>query len=100
MNRQDRQGVVPRQGLADADRAEVEKLAALCNQREGLDLPLNLEGPLPLQGDATDQFLYYGDGDLIGFVSLEGGQPIEVCGMVHPEHRHKGIGRALLPLQR
>ena len=96
MNRQGRQGVVPRQGLANADRAEVEKLTELCNQHEGLDIPLNLEGPLPLQGDATDQFLYYGDGGLLGFVSLEGGQPLEVCGMVHPEHRRKGIGRALL----
>ena len=47
-------------------------------------------------GQAVNQVLYYRDGELIGFVSLEGGQPIEVCGMVHPAHRRKGIGRALL----
>jgi hypothetical protein len=32
MNRHERQGVVGFQGLADGDRAEVEKLAALCKQ--------------------------------------------------------------------
>src|SRR5439155_3973776 len=89
-------GIVTMHGLADVDRAAVAHLAALCNQREGLDLPFNLEGAGPGHGQAVNQVLYYRDGELIGFVSLEGGPPIEVCGMVHPEHRRKGIGRALL----
>jgi ribosomal protein S18 acetylase RimI-like enzyme len=89
-------GIVTMHGLADVDRAAVVQLAALCNKREGLDLPFNLDGAGPGHGQAVNQVLYYRYGELIGFVSLEGGQPIEVCGMVHPAHRRKGIGRALL----
>jgi ribosomal protein S18 acetylase RimI-like enzyme len=96
MNRGAGHGIVRMHGLADVDRAAVEKLAALCNQREGLDLPLNLEGAGPGHGDEVNQVLCYRDGELIGFVSLEDGQPLEVCGMVHPAHRRTGIGRALL----
>ena len=58
MNRQARHGIVRMQGLADVDRAAVEKLAALCNQCEGLDLPINLEGAGPGHGHEVNQFLY------------------------------------------
>ena len=88
------QGLVAVRSLSEDDRAAVVRLAELCNRYEGLDLALNFQ-PSPAD-DTTDQFLYYDRGALVGFVSLYGDLEIEVCGMVHPERRRRGIGRALL----
>jgi ribosomal protein S18 acetylase RimI-like enzyme len=69
---------------------EVQTLAALCNQLEGLDLKL----PFPLsQSTEPSAFLCYADGRLVGYSALDGD---EVCGMVHPDRRRQGIGRKLL----
>ncbi|HMA38413.1 MAG TPA: GNAT family N-acetyltransferase [Chloroflexia bacterium] len=86
-------GLVPRNGLSATERQDVRALADLCNAQEGLELKLNL-GPGP--ADGTSQFLYYAAGELIGFCSLDGDEEPEVCGMVHPAQRRRGIGRALL----
>ena len=32
----------------------------------------------------------------MGYCSLDGELEVELCGMVHPDHRRRGIGRALL----
>jgi ribosomal protein S18 acetylase RimI-like enzyme len=69
---------------------EVQALAALCNQREGLDLKLAF--PLD-QSTEPSAFLCYADGRLVGYSALDGD---EVCGMVHPDSRRRGIGRKLL----
>ncbi|MGQ0568020.1 MAG: GNAT family N-acetyltransferase [Armatimonadota bacterium] len=73
--------------LTEGDLHEVQTLTTLCNAYEGLDIPTSLEPP-PL--------LHRQDGVLIGFASLQGGGEIEACIIVHPEHRRKGVGRALL----
>ena len=76
--------------------AEIEALAAACKQYEPrLNLPLYLEAASPTTGE-TSLFVHYFDDVLTGVVTLIPGDDGEVVGMVHPAHRRKGIGRALL----
>jgi len=89
-------GLVRQQALTAQDRAGVEQLAALCRQYEGLDLGWILEPVGPEPGPGTNQLLYYDEGAMVGFMSLPPRPDIEICGIVHPEHRRKGIGRTLL----
>ncbi len=89
-------GVVARNGLADADLSAVEALIDTCNRFEGLDLALNLEpGGLGTPED-KNQFLYYDGPAPVGCLTLFGHREIELCLAVHPDHRRRGIGRALL----
>jgi ribosomal protein S18 acetylase RimI-like enzyme len=88
-----KQGLIGRRNLTEEEETEARLLASICNAYEGLDLKLALGGPPSETASETNKFLYYEDGMLVGFCSLDYD---ELCGMVHPEHRHKGIGRALL----
>jgi ribosomal protein S18 acetylase RimI-like enzyme len=94
------QGVVRCGQFAEEQVREVEQLAGVCNRFEGLDLPLNLAPVEPGTSAQAAQFLYYEGGSLVGFASLYGITDPELCGMVHPDHRRKGIGRALLAAAR
>ena len=70
-------------------------LAETCNQLEGLTLKLNVSRDA--EGMPANKWLYYEHGALVGYAALDGGPPeAELCGMVAPSHRRKGIGRALL----
>ena len=92
------QDVVSCGRLNEEQLREARDLADLCNRLEGLDLPLDFEPVEMGSGAQAGQFLYYEHGSLVGFASLEGITDPELCGMVHPEHRRKGIGRALLAI--
>src|SRR5262245_53300657 len=89
-------GVSGRSGLDAAEQAAVARLIASCEQHEGLELPLYLEPPRVDAPGEVDQFLYYERGDLVGVASLQPGRAAEVVGTVHPKHRRRGIGSALL----
>ncbi len=85
--------LIGRQTLNENELNEVERLATICNSYEDLELKLAF-GPSPVDSEQqTNSFLYYEGGALVGFCSLD---YEELCGMVHPDHRRKGIGRALL----
>ncbi len=88
--------IVARNGLADTDLSEAEVLIDTCNHFEGLDLALNLEPGSPGAPQDTNQFLYYDGPTLAGCLTLFGYREIEVCLAVHPDHRRREIGRALL----
>ena len=87
------QGLVARNVLTEEEAGEARLLAGICNAHEGLDLKLGIGDPPPGTRDETNRFLYYEGGMLVGYCSLDYG---ELCGMVHPDHRRRGIGKALL----
>src|SRR3954453_911793 len=87
--------LVGRGELTDAELQAVEELRTLCNATDGLKLKLNVDGP-PSGAGAADRFLYWAAGRLVGFCSLDGESEVEICGMVHPDHRRRGIGHMLL----
>lgn len=93
-----KRGVVKKSGLNEEEVSQVRALQAVCNQYERLDVPVNLEMAGSVSGNETKQFLYYENGELIGLLSFIGGGDLgsEVSLMVHPEHRRKGVGSALL----
>ncbi len=92
-----RHGLVKCDHLSMFDRDAVRALAIACNDHDGLDLPLQWEpdGAVPGDGPAN-RLLFFERDALIGFASIQGGGGIEVYGMVHPAHRRRGVGRALL----
>ena len=93
MTIENKHGFYSRQGLTAAELAEIKILADICEAYEQLHMKLNWDTLRSRPQDQTNDFLYYEHGTLVGFLaffsfnSLEG----EVSGMVHPEHRRKGI---------
>ncbi len=87
-----------RAGLTGEELLRAAALKALCDAEDGLDLKIHPE----MQSAATDASVTDAivattkDGMLMGLCTLDGGSEIEVCGMVHPAHRRRGVGRALL----
>lgn len=94
-----RQGLIATSSLTDADLRAIRALRDRCNALEGLTLKLALGA-----GDVTrppTRFLYFDRGKLVGYAALDGGAvEAELCGMVHPGYRRRGIGRELLEAAR
>lgn len=88
-----KQGLVKQRGLSRLQIAEIEQLALLCNRYEHLDIKLNWDVLNSRPGNETNDFLYYDNGLLAGYLALfsfnanEG----ELSGMVHPAYRRQGI---------
>ncbi|MBV9789055.1 MAG: GNAT family N-acetyltransferase [Chloroflexi bacterium] len=99
MSNLEKQGVVGTTALSAEQRAAVETLLAECNQFEQIKLILDLE-PANFGPEATpenvDQFLAYDQGKIVGFARLDGWSQPELCGVVAPDQRRKGVGRSLL----
>ncbi|HEX5440623.1 MAG TPA: GNAT family N-acetyltransferase [Ktedonobacterales bacterium] len=82
-----------------AEQAEQARaLRDLCNSADGLDLKLGISAGFATQSAEPYAFLCALDGVLVGFCTLSGDDDpeLELCGMVHPAYRRRGIGRALL----
>ncbi|GAC1360455.1 MAG: GNAT family N-acetyltransferase [Ktedonobacteraceae bacterium] len=86
-------GLYQRQGLTQTELAEIETLATTCEAYEHLHMKLNWDTLHSRPKDQTNDFLYYENGVLVGFVAFFSFNPSEgeVSGMVHPDHRRKGI---------
>lgn len=93
-----RQGLLRRQRLTAAELAEIEQLAHICNTCDGLDIKLNWDVIRERGTDATNDFLYYEQDRLVGYLPLFSfnSHEAEVSGMVHPDYRRQGIFTLLL----
>ena len=95
-------GLIERRGLLAPEIREIRLLAHLCNQHEGLDIKVVWSLLRDRPADQLNDFLYYADGHLVGFLALFifNAHEAEVSGMVHPAYRRRGIFRALLEAAR
>ncbi|MEH7106532.1 GNAT family N-acetyltransferase [Bacillus sp. JJ1764] len=76
---------------------EIKTLQEICEQDGGFQLKLNFDMLENRTEDYKEDFFHYEDGQLVGFLGSYGfGNKIELCGMVHPDYRRKGIFTSLL----
>src|SRR5579872_1653213 len=91
--------LIARFGLSAAELAEATELLRICNEAAGLDLPIHLAAAGSTSSDETVLLLAYRDDRLVGFLSADcyaGLDECEICAMVHPGYRRRGIGSALV----
>ena len=85
-------GIKPCNGLLQAELKEIQQLAQLCNQADGIRLKLNWDMLMERSSEVTNDFLFYSDGILIGFLGIYifKSTEAEISGMVHPDYHHQG----------
>jgi ribosomal protein S18 acetylase RimI-like enzyme len=86
--------VIGRARLGSRDRSSVDHLRLACEAADPLDLKVELDEADDL--DRPIHFLAVTGDDVIGYAGLTPGDEAEVCGMVHPSWRRRGVGTALL----
>jgi ribosomal protein S18 acetylase RimI-like enzyme len=89
---------VPR-GLSAAHLTEIASLEAACLASDGGRLKLEFPVLRARDPDVASDVLWRGAaGELLGFLGIYQNQPteVEICGMVHPEHRRQQIFSRLL----
>ncbi len=95
----EKQGIFARQKPTEDEIAAIEQLLTICNSFEGLRIRLSGADMFRQRsGNETFDFLYYEQGQLVGYLGIDnhGTKEKECTGMVHPEHRRKGIAHQLL----
>ncbi|MFC3745958.1 GNAT family N-acetyltransferase [Paenibacillus sp. GCM10012306] len=72
---------------------DIEELQQKCEQHDGISLKLNWESlRLGSAPGGAEWLVSYEDGLLVGFIGLYAfGSEVEVCGMVRPGYRRRGI---------
>jgi ribosomal protein S18 acetylase RimI-like enzyme len=76
---------------------EIKALQEICEKEGRLQLKLNFDMLESRTGNRKEDFFYYEDGKLVGFLgSYYFGNKVEICGMVHPNYRRRGIFSKLL----
>ena len=85
--------------LSEKQLQDIKELENACSRYEKLSMKLNWDMLNTRAHHETNDFLYYENNQLIGFLGLYGFGPrpkeIELTGMVHPEHRRRGIFKGL-----
>jgi ribosomal protein S18 acetylase RimI-like enzyme len=91
-------GYQKKRTLTGAEASQIEQLTAICNTYEGLHMRLDLDMLRKRHGNTTNDFLYYEDGTLVGYLNVDtwGTKEKELIGMVHPNYRRRTIFRTLL----
>lgn len=93
-------GVITRNGALDSEQlASFRSLLAACNRFDGIELPIYL-GTDAIGGHATTAFFVSANSEPAGFAHLPNDPEPEACLMVHPDHRRRGLGLALVDAMR
>jgi ribosomal protein S18 acetylase RimI-like enzyme len=75
---------------------DIRTLQSICEKHDRIKLKLNWD-MLKQRSILEDDYFHYKDETLIGYLALYGfGDQYELCGMVHPESRGKGVFSQLL----
>ena len=92
-----KQGLVTKSTLTPDDLAAISRLIDICNWNDGLRMRIGMEVLRERRGDEINDFLYYEDGQLVGYLEADsyGRKEKELAGMVHPDYRRRGIFTAL-----
>lgn len=76
---------------------DIKALQYLCEADDQITLKLNWDMLQNREANEKNDFFYYEDEELIAFLGLYGfGNKAEICGMVKPAYRRKGIFSRLL----
>lgn len=82
--------------LNDHQLLEAKALIATCQNNDGTFRDPYLSNMLNFDPNMPAFFLYYEKGELVGLLTVYADDPdVEVAILVHPNHRHQGIARAL-----
>ncbi|WP_308301815.1 GNAT family N-acetyltransferase [Neobacillus cucumis] len=85
--------------LTKEELASIKALQKVCEQDGGFQLKLNFDMLETRNGIEKEDFFHYEEGKLVGFLGRYGfGNKIELCGMVHPDYRRRGIFTKLLDM--
>ncbi|MBN6187566.1 GNAT family N-acetyltransferase [Aneurinibacillus sp. BA2021] len=86
-----------RYGLTELEKQDIRQLAAQCKEKENIEIKLIWDMLDRRSSQETNDFLYYENGTLLGYLALYqfNQREIEIVGMTHPEHRQRGIFKAL-----
>lgn len=90
--------IIGKQQFSPEEVAETLGLVRLVEAHDGVDSKLD-EGAYRFRPEGqTNDFYYYENGQLLGYLSIFSMESTtaEINGFVHPEHRRKGIFRALV----
>lgn len=95
-----KQGLHARASLSAEELAEVRGLWELCNVEEQIDIKLNWGTLTSRPAGVTNDFLYYDNDQLIGFLAIYSflSTEVEISGMIHPEARRQGIFTQLVQI--
>ncbi len=95
----EKQGIFAKQALTEDEMTEIQQLAVICNTFESLHIRLPHAKMFKTRSENEIlDFLYYEEGRLVGYLGIDeyGSKEKDFEGMVHPEHRRKGIASRLL----
>lgn len=82
--------------LNDHQLLEAKALIATCQNNDGTFRDPYLSNMLNFDPNMPAFFLYYEKGELVGLLTVYADDPdVEVAILLHPNHRHQGIARAL-----
>jgi ribosomal protein S18 acetylase RimI-like enzyme len=85
--------------LTSKQLVDIKELQQACEKDENFQLKLNWEMLQTRPENEIHDFFHYENEKLVGFVGLYGfGNKVELCGMVHPEYRRRGIFTQLFKL--
>ena len=99
---QRKQGLVIKSTLTPAELAAISRLIDICNTHDGLRMRIGMDMLRERRGDEANDFLYYVDGQLVGYLEADsyGRKEKELAGMVHPDFRRQGIFTTLFTAAR
>ncbi|MGG1401642.1 GNAT family N-acetyltransferase [Bacillus salipaludis] len=85
--------------LTELDLLDIKALQEICELEGGFHLKLNFDMLKNRAENSKDDFFHYENGRLVGFLgSYYFGNKVELCGMVHPNYRRRGIFSKLLEM--